>query len=137
MPFSFYYTPFLVTTMPHYSPVEYYDKLIDLYSTMTSNAMLARRFTKESTLGFSLLNALRTFAMRQELVALRLLRKMLATDPEFRAFHEGRSRSLPEFYHHRYEQKLGRYANLMSRAERIPELEKPASAPTSTVSMAT
>ena len=136
MPFSFYYTPFLVTTMPHYPPVEYYDKLIDLYSTMTSNAMLVRRFTKESTMGFSLLNALRTFAMRQELVGLRLLRKMLAKDPEFRAFHEGRSRSLPEFYHQHYEQKLGRYANLISRAERIPEFEKPASAPSSTVSLA-
>jgi hypothetical protein len=132
MPFNFYYTPYLVTTMPHYPPLEYYDKLIDLYSTMTSNVMLKGRFGKESTLGFSLLNALRTFAMRQDLAALRLLRRMLATDPEFLAFHEGRTRSLPEFYHRRYEQKLGRYANLISRAERTPELEKPASSLAST-----
>ena len=132
MPFSFYYTPYLVTTMPHYPPLEYYDKLIDLYSTMTSNVMLKGRFGKESTLGFSVLNALRTFAMRQDLAALRLLRRMLATDPEFLAFHEGRTRSLPEFYHRRYEQKLGRYANLISRAERTPELEKPASSLAST-----
>ena len=68
--------------------------------------------------------------MRQDLTVLRLLRKMLATDAEFRAFHEGRTRLLPEFYHRCYEQKLGRYADLMPRAERIPELEKPASAPT-------
>ena len=132
MPFSFYYTPYLVTTMPHYPPLEYYDKLIDLYSTMTSNVMLKGRFGKESTLGFSVLNALRTFAMRQDLAALRLLRRMLATDPEFLAFHAGRTRSLPEFYHRRYEQKLGRYANLISRAERTPELEKPASSLAST-----
>ena len=129
MPFSFYYTPHLVTTMPHYPPVEYYDKLIDLYSAMTSNAMMARRFVIKPTPGFSLLNALRTFAMRQDLAALRLMRKMLVTDAEFRDFHEGRTRPLPEYYHRRYEQKLGRFAHLISRAERTPELERPASAP--------
>jgi len=99
--------------------------------------MLRGRFGKESTLGFSLLNALRTFAMRQDLAALRLLRQMLATDPKFLAFHEGRTRSLPEFYHRRYEQKLGRYANLISRDERTPELEKPASSLASASPVAT
>jgi radical SAM superfamily enzyme YgiQ (UPF0313 family) len=133
MPFSFYYTPYLVTTMPHYPPVEYYDQLIDIYSTMTSNAMLVRRFGSESPLRFSMLNVLRTFAMRKDLAALRTLRKMLATDPEFRMFHEGRNSSLPEYYHRRYEQKLGRYSELMSRAERTPELEKVAAAPDSTL----
>jgi radical SAM family protein len=135
IPFSFYYTPYLVTTMPHYHPVEYYDKLIDIYSTMTSTAMLARRFVT-STLGFGMLHLLRTLAMGQDLAVLRLLRKMLATDSDFRAFHEGCPRSLPEFYHRCYEQKLGRYADLMPRAERIPELEKPALAPRLTAPVA-
>jgi hypothetical protein len=137
MPFSFYYTPYLVTTVPHYPATEYYDQLIDIYSAMTSNAMLARRFVTKSTLGFSLFHALRTFAMRQDLAVLRLLRKTLAADAQFRAFHEGSRASLPEFYHRRYEQKLGRYAHLISRAERTPELEKPASAAGPTVSLAT
>jgi hypothetical protein len=48
MPFGFYYTPFLVTTMSRYRPVEVYDKLIDIYSMMTSRAMLARRFGRGS-----------------------------------------------------------------------------------------
>jgi len=126
MPFSLYYTPFLVTTMPRYRPVEYYDKLIDIYSMMTSSAMLARRFGRGSTMRFSLLNVLRTFAMRQDLAALRLIRTKLATDDGFRAFHAGESRVLPEFYQQRYEKKLGRYAELISRAERTPELEEAA-----------
>ena len=91
--------------------------------------MMARRFVIKPTPGFSLLNALRTFAMRQDLAALRLMRKMLVTDAEFRDFHEGRARPLPEYYHRRYEQKLGRFGHLISRAERTPELERPASAP--------
>jgi radical SAM superfamily enzyme YgiQ (UPF0313 family) len=126
MPFSFYYTPFLVTTMPRYRPVEYYDRLIEIYSMMTSSAMLVRRFGPESNLSFSLLNVLRTFAMRQDLAALKLIRTKLATDRAFRAFHEGHSTVLPEFYHQRYEKRLGRYAVLISRAERKPEMEEAA-----------
>src|SRR2546429_3620443 len=78
MPFSFYYTPFLVTTMPHYSPVEYYDKLIDLYSTMTSNAMLVRRFSQDANHRFRLLYPRPTFAMRPALVGRLPLWQMLA-----------------------------------------------------------
>lgn len=123
MPFSFYYTPYLVTTMPRYRPVEYYDRLIDIYATMTSTRMVMRRFSPDTSLRFSLLNVLRTFAMRQDLASLRFIRTTLEKDTGFRAFHEGDSRVLPEFYHQRYEQKLGPYAGLISRAERTPELE--------------
>jgi hypothetical protein len=115
--------------MPRYPPVEYYDRLIDIYATMTSTRMVMRRFSPESNLRFSLLNVLRTFAMRQDLAALRLVRATLNDETGFRAFHEGDSRVLPEFYHQRYEQKLGRYAGLISRAERTPELEGTAARP--------
>ena len=54
--------------------------------------------------------------------AFRRLRGMLATDPQFRAFHEGRSRALPEYYHREYERLLGPMPPLMSRAERMPEM---------------
>lgn len=124
VPFSFYYTPYLVTTMPNYSPVEYYDKLIDIYSAMTSATMLARRWVTKSTVVFSLLHTLRTFSLRQDLATFRELRNRLKTDAGFRAFHEGGTDALPEFYHRRYEEKLGRYASLISRAERIPEMEQ-------------
>jgi radical SAM superfamily enzyme YgiQ (UPF0313 family) len=136
MPFSFYYTPYLVTTMPNYPPTEYYQKLIDIYSVMTSAMMLARRCTTKSTFDLSLLHALRTFSMRQDLAAFRLLHRRLKSDSDFRAFHEGRSNALPEFYHHRFEEKLGRYASLVSRAERTPEMEKPVSAPAPSAAVA-
>jgi len=54
---------------------------------------------------------------------------MMATDPWFRAFHEGRSLQVPEYYHWRYEQRLGRYAELVPRAERVPEHEAPSLSP--------
>jgi len=39
-----------------------------------------------------------------------------------RAFHEGRSRSLPECYHRTYQGTLKRYAELLPRPTRIPDL---------------
>ncbi len=63
---------------------------------------------------------LRTLAMRQELAEQRRVRAMLATDPQFRAFHEGRRVALPEFYHRVYERRLGRYVELIPIRERIP-----------------
>ena len=39
-----------------------------------------------------------------------------------REFHEGRHRTLPDFYHHEYERALGPYAELISRDDRRPDL---------------
>ena len=72
------------------------------------------------------LHAVRTFGMRQDLASFRRLHSLLITDRDFRAFHAGRTSALPEFYHHVYERKLGKYAALLSRADRTPELVVPA-----------
>jgi hypothetical protein len=122
LPFTFYYTPYLVTTLAHYDPVEYYDKLIAIYAVMTSSTMLARRLVTREGPGIRFLHAVRTLGMRQDLAAFRRLRAMLGGDPGFRVFHEGRSADLPEFYHREYERKLGRYAGLLTRADRRPLL---------------
>ena len=48
---------------------------------------------------------------------------MLRDGRRFRAFHEGRSTALPEFYRHQYERMLGRYSGLLSAADRVPDLD--------------
>ena len=48
---------------------------------------------------------------------------MLRDDARFRAFHEGRSTALPEFYRHRYERMLGQYSAVLSPADRVPDLD--------------
>ena len=123
MPFAFYYTPYLVTTLLHYDPVDYYDALADIYEVMTSNAMLRRRLVTREGPGMRFLHAVRTFGMRQDLAAFRHLRDRLAHDRILRAFHDGRSTELPELYHREYERKLGRYAGLLTRADRRPLLQ--------------
>ena len=60
--------------------------------------------------------------MKKFLSAFRRIRGLLETDLTFRAFHEGRSTALPDYYRRVYERKLGGYASLLSPAERTPEL---------------
>jgi len=125
MPFSFYYTPYLVTTLKHYHPTEYYEKLGEMYSVMTSSAMIASRLFTEAPPVLRMLHVLRSLAMKKFLYAFRRIRDMLRTYRQFRAFHEGRSIALPDYYRRVYERKLGDYASLLSPAERTPELRMP------------
>jgi hypothetical protein len=58
--------------------------------------------------------------VRADRAQLRRIRSMLVADTGFRAFHEGRSDVVPEYYHRQFEARLGRFAGLISRADRTP-----------------
>ena len=124
MPFSFYYAPYLVTTLKHYEPAEYYEQLIGLFSHASSPAMLRRRLRNAQGPRIKLLHRARTAGTRSSLARYREIHRMLRTDARLRAFHEGRSDGLPEYYHSRYERMLGPFAGLLSRADRVPNLER-------------
>jgi hypothetical protein len=95
---------------------------------MTSGEMLRRRLRTGGGWGMLTLHALRTFGMRQDLSVLRLLRDLLRTDRAFSHFHAGCSTRVPGFYLQEFERKLGRYAALLSPADRIPVHEEPGGA---------
>jgi hypothetical protein len=122
MPFTFYYTPYLVTTIANYHPIEYYEKLTDLYSVMTSGRMMMSRVRTDGSASLRMLHVLRSLAMKKFLAAFRRIGSLLRNDPEFRRFHEGRSGALPDHYRQQYEARLGKYASLLSRAEQTPDL---------------
>jgi len=120
MPVSLYFAPYLVTTLKHYNPLEYYAQLISIYEVMTSRRMLANRLRARAPIYVRLAHILRTLSMRKELAEQRRVHHMLATDRDFRSFHEGQPVKLPEFYHNVFEQQLGRYASLIPRQDRAP-----------------
>ena len=122
MPFTFYYTPYLVTTLANYHPSEYYDKLTNLYSVMASGRMMMSRVFTDGSPALRTLHVLRSLAMLKFLAAFRRVGRLLRTDREFRSFHEGRSGTLPDYYRGIYEKRLGAYASLLSAAERTPDL---------------
>jgi hypothetical protein len=136
LPLSFYYRPYLVIKLKNYSVVEYYEHLIDLYALITSTAMMGKRIFARSASEIKVIYTVRAFHLRQELSQLRRVRDMLVKDGEMRAFHEGRSNQLPEFYHQYFEKRLGRFAGLISRSDRIPVLSTEVEHSGSTVSLA-
>jgi len=127
MPFSFYYLPYLVVQLKHYHPLEYYEKMVDLYAVLTSTKMLVHRVWSTRQYRLKLLQAFRTCAMRTLLAKLRHMRDQLRTDRQLRAFHDGTSQTLPAYYRYLYTKQLGAYAELMSEADMSPELAETAS----------
>jgi radical SAM superfamily enzyme YgiQ (UPF0313 family) len=129
MPFAFYYNPYLAIRLKHYTPLAYYDHLIDIHETLASNAMLFRRLRTGQRPVIRFIHSLRTYAARQELEDLRRIRTMLANDRQFRAFHEGDTETLPEFYHWELQRRLAPYACLLDCAERTPVFAPPSAVP--------
>ncbi len=122
MPFAFYYNPYLAITLKHYDPVDYYDHLIDMHEVLTSGRMLLRRLATDTPTPVRMVHALRTLGTRHELAAFRGIRRMLVRNQQFRAFHEHRIGDLRDFYHQLFKRRLGRFAELISRADRVPIL---------------
>ena len=124
MPLALYFTlHYTVTTSLNYDPVEYYSHLVDLYDTIGSPRMLARRIATRSHPAIKILNAVRTMSVRGNLREFKKVRDLMTSDAAFRAFHEGRVNALPEYYHQRFEERLGAYAELLPRAVRTPVLD--------------
>jgi hypothetical protein len=125
MPFAFYYNPFLAITLQHYDAQTYYDHLIRMHETVTSRGMVWRRVRSKGSRIVRLIHVLRTFETQRELATFRFLRDRLAQNAQLRAFHNGRSSTLPELYHQLFEARLGPYASLLTRGDRIPVFDVP------------
>src|SRR3989304_1147519 len=93
--------------------------------------MLKQRMNSTTRRTVKIIHWTRTASTRAWINVYRNILRMLRSDREFRRFHGGRSQVLPEFYHHTYEQMLGRYAELISRKDRMPNLEHAVPAPRS------
>ena len=122
MPFTFYYMPYLVYTLKNYSPVAFYEKLIDMFAYISSGSMLLKRLKKAPAPFPSGYNLVKTLGNRQMIGRLRNILNLLNTNKQFRAFHEHETDVLPEYYHRQYERLMGPYATLISRQERKPVL---------------
>jgi radical SAM superfamily enzyme YgiQ (UPF0313 family) len=129
MPFAFYYMPNLVMTLKNYSPLEYYEKLVEIYSMANSYRFLAPRVASTPDYSLKIIYFLRSFAFKGILAKLKRTRNQLREDGEFRSFHEGRTTTLPGYYRHLHAKKLGRFAELISEADMTPELEASAKQP--------
>lgn len=122
LPFIFYRQPYLTTILKHYNALEYLQKMIDLYTLTASAKMLRRRLRTSHSVAITMSNLLRTLTIRNEIAELRAIVQRLQEDAQMRAFHEGDSDRLPDFYVHTYHSKLGKFAELVPIEESTPIL---------------
>ena len=123
MPLAFYYSPFLVTTLKNYGPIDFYKQLIDVSAYSGSKSLWWQRMRSVSNWSTRVLMSLRAVRVAQRVGEFQTILKMLTTDSQFLAFHEGRSTELPQYYHRMYERHLGPYAALLSLDDRTPVMD--------------
>lgn len=123
MPFSFYAVPHLTIVLKNYDPIEYFERMVDLYSLLVSRQIFHLRWRADTTFQVKFVNSYRVFGYRKMLANLRETLRQLRTDPRFRNFHLGKTPVLPETYASQYRQQLGRYAEWMPLEESVPLLD--------------
>ena len=126
MPLPFYFKiSYLTIVMKNYSPVQYYDHLIDLNRELSSPQMMMRRMATRAPLATRLFHNARALAVRKDIEDMQKVRDLLVVDTGFQKFFEGRTQKLPDFFHTLYEKNLGPYAELIPRNERLPVFPEP------------
>ena len=123
MPLACYCAPYLVTTLKHYDPVAFYRHLVRIQTAITSWPALARRVASPAPFVVRLAHAVQTLSFADQARETWAILRNLESDRGFRAFHDGDRVPVPEFYHHQFERRLGRYAELVTRADRVPVLD--------------
>lgn len=123
MPFALYYVPYLVTTLKHYDPIAYYDRLIDINVHLSSMNLLRRRLRSVRSRALQTFFLARTLGTRRRVDDFRAIVGALKADPGMLAFHQGENVALPSFYRQEVRRVLGRYALLLSDDDLKPVLE--------------
>jgi len=126
IPFAFYRSPYVTFRLAHYDLVEFYDHWLAMRRLMISSGMLYARLSCRARPIPKMMYILRSLALRVGYHEAKEHRDLLASDREFRAFHEMESAELPAYYRHKFDQLLGPYAALLSDEDRTPRLEQPA-----------
>jgi radical SAM superfamily enzyme YgiQ (UPF0313 family) len=124
MPFAFYYSPYLATTLEHYAPITYYEMMIELTAHLASRGMLMRRLEISPHPLARIVYVARTIGAWEAVRSYRRILGRLKTDRSFLDFHEGRSKVLPDFYRHEFDELVGPYAALLDESDRTPDLEQ-------------
>lgn len=118
LPPMFYFNPVPTLRIKNYAPIEFFGHLADLFQASISPGLARRRMRAKIPLMARALHLLRTAETAAYVRTLRGFRDLLASDASVRLFNEGQTRAIPEAYHRFLDQRLGRYAPLLPRAER-------------------
>ncbi|MBI3185154.1 MAG: radical SAM protein [Myxococcales bacterium] len=109
-------------TLKHYSPLEFYDRVIDLNEQCFSRRAFWRRFRTTPHWLVKLINLGRAMGEgRGRLAHYRLVRERLAKDQGFHRFAKGEQPLAPESFFQDIRRQLGRYQELVPPELLTPE----------------
>jgi radical SAM superfamily enzyme YgiQ (UPF0313 family) len=117
LPFMFYKVPHLAMLLKNYDPLEYYEKMTDLFAFSASAELLQARLKSSRYPLISGLHILRTGTARRRRQMFASILERLRSDPHFLAFQRGQSADLPPYYAQTYRRVMGKYAELLSVEE--------------------
>ncbi len=120
LPFACYYDPYLAFVPRHYSPEDLYAHRIRLLEAIADPRLWWRRLGTPAHPLAKLTHSAQLLAVRAELPLDRHIQRLLQTDLSFRAFHEGATDRLPDFYRAEVQRRLGRYAALLTEKDLRP-----------------
>jgi hypothetical protein len=123
MPFSFYAVPYLTVVLKNYHPIEYFERMVDLYTLLVSKQIFRMRWKADTNFQVKFVNSYRVSGYRRMLDTMKETLAQLRTDRNFLQFHLGESQEVPQRYKALYEQQLGKYAELMPMEESGPFLD--------------
>lgn len=123
MPFSFYIVPYQTLILKNYDAVAYTRKMVELYALIASDRLSRIWRSTEAAWQIRLMDSYRLLSFRGMLGVWQAMLRRLQTDPQFLAFHLGKTATLPDVYVRLYNQQLGRYAELLPVSESQPLLE--------------
>lgn len=129
MPFTFYTMPYMTIRLKNYDPIDYFQKMIDLHELLTSKILLKERLRHSPNFRLNIAHYYRTYTAKKRLAAFRETLRLLKTDPDFLAFHNGETEKLPDTYASVYQRKLGKYSELLPVEESAPTLNTAPVAP--------
>lgn len=126
LPPMHYASPVLTHQLVHYSMPEIIERKIDLLSFILRPRHFLRRMVQPSPLSARIFWFFFCYRLVSYRAELRQFRRLFDEDAGFKAFHEGRSTVVPDYYDDRLDRRLKRYAAILPREERgCPEAEEP------------
>ncbi|MEX2650095.1 MAG: radical SAM protein [Alphaproteobacteria bacterium] len=120
MPLALYCSPYLALRLRNYDAIEFYDNFIDLLEASISPMLTTKRLLARGRVTLKIARMAQTSAVRHDVREMRRIRAELGRDTALRAFHDGRDVGLPPFYSRHLDQRLGRYAELLTSDDRVP-----------------
>jgi hypothetical protein len=114
-----YYFGTLPTLIPkHYEPEAFLRQLVEILRSVLEPASLGRRLRASLPFPVRVAHLLRCLQVDRYVRSLQAMLAALGKDPAVLSFNEGRRTAIPVYYDQLLDRRLGRYAALLSRADR-------------------